>query len=144
MLMLLINKRKFHEMEIKHVDALNEKHKERKPSKEFPEEALDRINGKRKNLFKSFIWVSFLVVTGSLIANYINEISPFEWFTVRVIRSISVILIAWSVFGRIQDIQTMIGETLLELTNSYLYKWFYSLGIFLASISLFLEGVESA
>ena len=144
MLLLIFNKKQFHTMECIHVKELREKQNEYVPGKEESEELLDRINKKRKKLIKSLVWVCFLVALGSLLANYINISAPLSWFTIRVIRSISIVLIAWSVFSRLQDIETMKGITLLETTNLYLYKWFYSFGVFLASFSLFLEGVEIA
>lgn len=130
-------------MELKHAEHLKEKHSKPYKNVEISEEFSNRIKDKQTNLLRSLVWVVFLVVTGALVANYINNSSPLDIFTIRIIRGISIILITWSVLGRLEDIQTNKGQTLLELTNTYLYKWFYSLGVFLGSISLFLESVKN-
>jgi hypothetical protein len=141
---LLMNKKGFLLFELAHLEKMRKEANEQPPSEPFDDEGMKRIEKKRDTLVESFIWVSFIIILGALLGAYINEVSPFSWPTIRIVRAVSLVLIAWSVLGRLQDMQTMSGRTLLELTSIYLYKWFYSLGLFLGAFTLFLEGVPNS
>jgi hypothetical protein len=90
------------------------------------------------------LWIGSLVVAGALVAVALNSYFPLSWFWIRVVRAVSVLLLAWAVWSKIGDVETYKKQTLLELTSQYLYKFLYSGGILLGSVALFLEGPTGA
>lgn len=114
------------------------------PAADFAPEARARVKEKRRNLAKSLLWIALLVMCGIGIAALINAHVPLSWSSVRAVRAISIVFLAWAVWSKIGDIDTFKRETLLELTSQYLYKLLYSAGIFLGSVALFLEGGSGA
>ena len=63
---------------------------------------------------------------------------------VLVLRAFSVLCIAWAVWSKLGDIETFKKETLLEKTSQYIWKFFYSFGVFLGSLALFLVATANA
>jgi hypothetical protein len=90
---------------------------------------------------------SFIIVLASVVLGYITAVTiNHHWTqsieTIRVVRVIATILIAWSVLSRLgYEVTTMDGDTLLEKTNLETFKFFYIIAIFVATTSLFLEPV---
>lgn len=98
-----------------------------------------RIKKIRKSHAIYFLLVTFLSILGFLVALTINTFCPFELFFIRVFRLISIIVIAWAVLSKLTwEIQSWKGESLPEQVNSFSFKFFYSLGIFMAVIAIFL------
>ena len=144
MLKLVFSEDSFLRAELDHVEVKRKAGEAYQPAEEFRPEALARIKAKRRNLLKSALWPIFLVVAGALVATGVNASWPLTWALVRIMRAGSVVLITWAVWSKLGDIKTYRGETLLELTSQHLYKFSYSAGIFVGSISLFLEGSDGA
>jgi len=107
---------------------------------EFRDDARARIKVKRRVLLRSAILVVILVSVGGFVAEGINATYPISWFWIRIIRAFSLMLIAWSIWSKLDDIQTNSGKTVLELTSKSLFKLSYSLGILIGSFALFLDG----
>lgn len=139
-LKLIFSGSAFLKSELDHVEKKRQAGEAYQAANEFAPEARRRIQAKRRNLLKSSAWITFLVLAGVLVATAVNANFPFSWFWVRVVRAISIVLLAWAVWSKIGDIETSKGQTLLEITSQYLYKLLYSLGLFLGAIALFLEG----
>lgn len=144
MLKLVFSEAAFLKAELDHIEAKRKSGEAYQPAEDFRLEALARIWAKRRNLFRSALWVIFLVATGALAATWINASCSLSWFWIRIVRAGSVVLIAWAVWSKLGDIETFKKETLLELTSQYLYKVSYSTGIFVGSLALFLEGTSGA
>jgi hypothetical protein len=140
MLKLFISEKLFLEAELQHIEALRGQGKAYQPAADFREEALKRIQSKRKSLLISALWVLFLVLAGAVIARAVDSyiVVPTSWIV--SVRTTSVVCIVWAVWSRLGDIETMKKETLLELTSEYIWKSFYSLGVFLGAAALFLGG----
>ena len=131
---LLFFPKKFREADVDHIRALNSKGMVTGDSDE------KRILKKRKGLIVSFLIVAGLVVAGLFAATLVNQTCPLSLASVRWIRVASVIIIAWSVFGRLgYETETYKGQTLLEITSLRAFKQFYGLGVFLATFGLFLD-----
>jgi len=143
-LKLVFSSSSFLKDELEHIEGKRHAGEAYQPAKDFEPEALARIRAKRLNLLKSFLWIACLVVAGALVAEMINTYFQFSWFWVRVIRALSIVLLAWAVWSKLGDVETFKGQTLLELTSKYLYKLLYSVGLFLGSVALFLEGTSGA
>ncbi|WP_422369080.1 hypothetical protein [Pelagibius sp.] len=139
---LIFSERAFLKAELNHVEARRAKGEAFQSADDFRDEALTRIQGKRRRLLRSALWVIALVAVGALTALLINAAAPLSWLWVKVIRGVSVVLLVWAVWSKIGDIETFKGETLLELTSEHLYRVLYSAGVFLGSLALFLEGIE--
>lgn len=130
----------FLKAELEHIERKREAGEAYPRPRDFEPEARARIQAKRRNLLRSALWIAALVIAGALVASIINSYSPLSWFWVRVVRAVSILLLAWAVWSKLGDIETFKKETLLELTSQYFYKLLYSVGIFLGSVALFLEG----
>jgi hypothetical protein len=139
MLKLIFSERSFLEAELAHIEELRSEGKAYQPAEEFRDEALNRIKDKRKNLLKSSVWVLFLVGSGVLVALTINKHITMPINYILTLRITSVVCLTWAVWSKLKDIETFKKETLLEQTSQYIWKFFYSLGVFLGSLSLFLE-----
>lgn len=143
-LKLVFSESAFVKAELDHVEKKRQAGEVYSPAKEFEPEARKRTKAKRRNLLGSSLWITSLVVAGALVATALNSYFPLSWLWVRVVRATSVLLLAWAVWSKVGDIQTYKGQTLLELTSQYLYKFLYSVGLFLGSVALFLEGPTGA
>ena len=56
----------------------------------------------------------------------------------------SLAIVAWAILGRLgYETETISGLTLLEVTSLSGFKLTYGLGVFLASLALFLEPTSS-
>jgi hypothetical protein len=141
---LLFSEEAFLQAELEHVEKMRAAGKPYLPADEFAPEARSRIQNKRRNLCRSFSWISSLVIAGALTGVLLNNYWPQSWFLVRVTRAISIALLAWAVWSKLGDIESMKKETLVELAGQSLYKTLYSLGLFLGSVALFLEGTGGA
>ncbi len=140
MLRLIFSKKAFLEAELVHIEKLRSEGKAYPRAEEFRAEALTRIKEKRKNLLKSSVWVLFLVASGVSLALAINEYFKVPMNCVLILRAVSVLCITWAVWSKLGDIETYKKETLLEQTGQYIWKFFYSFGVFLGSLALFLVG----
>lgn len=137
--LLLFNKARFCKLEAD--DYQEQRHRRpTRPQQTDEEIALERVSKKRKNLTYSFVFVVFLVSAGVICAHGINTYLALSWNEVKFARVVSVVFIAWSIFGKLDDTASAGGETFLELTSDFLYRLCYSLGIFIATCSLFLQG----
>jgi len=143
-LRLIFSEKSFLEAELTHIEKLRSEGKAYPPADEFRAEALTRIKEKRKNLLKSAAWVLFLVASGAFLALAINEYLKVPMNCVLVLRAFSVLCIAWAVWSKLGDIETFKKETLLEKTSQYIWKFFYSFGVFLGSLALFLVATANA
>jgi len=141
---LILSERAFLKAELDHVDAKHKVEKGWETGESYREKAIPRIKDKRRRLFRSAIWVTSLVVGGAITALLINSTAPVTWFWVRAIRGLSIVLLAWAVWSRVGDMETWKGRTLLELSSERLYQIFYSLGVFMGSIALFLKGIDAS
>lgn len=101
-----------------------------------------RISNKRRRLGASLLLVLMLVFLGAVIAKLFNNYYPLSWDWIRIIRAISLVILAWAAVSKLEDIKTMAGNTLLEQTSAYVFKRLYCLGVYLASFSLFLVGTN--
>lgn len=144
LLKLVFSESAFLKAELDHIEALRAEGKAYGTPEEFRDEALDRIRTKRRNIIKSITWIISLVFLGCMAAFLVNTTFPFPWLWIRLIRALSVILLAWAVWSKVGDVQTFEQETLLELTSQYLYTVLYRAGLALGSFALFLEGTDSA
>lgn len=137
---LLFARDAFLEAEIEHIRRKKEAGEAYGDIEEFRPEAAARIGKKRRGFAYSFAHVFLLLVAGALSGEFLNSVYPLPLYGIRVLRAVSVLLIAWSVLSRLgYETPTMKGETLLELTNLHTFKFFYCLGLYLAGVSLFLD-----
>lgn len=140
MIQLLFFPTSFLNAEINHIRELNAKGYVMGDPDIFRPEAEKRIAKKRKGLLISFLVIAGLVLAGFVAATAINYIYPLPVVAILWFRVASVIVIAWSVLGRIgYETVTYKGETLLEITSVKAFKQFYGLGVFLATFGLFLN-----
>jgi hypothetical protein len=130
----------FREAEVEHIRALNAKGHLMSDPESFRPEAEKRIAKKRKGLLISFLIVMVLVFLGFAASTIVNRFFPLPVVVVRWLRMTSVIVIAWSVLGRIGETETWSGETLIEVTSLQVFRKFYGLGVFFMTFALFLEG----
>lgn len=143
-LKLALSESAFLKAELKHIEAKRTDGETYQSSREFEPEARSRIQAKRRNLLKSLLWITILVISGGSIASLINVVCPSTMLSIRLVRAVSVVCLAWAVWSKFGDVETWEQQTLLELTSQYLYKMLYSLGIFMGSLALFLEGPGGA
>lgn len=143
MIKLMTSENSFLEAELVHIESLRSEGKAYQPAAEFRDEALSRIRNKRKNLLKSFAWVLFLVVAGAVTAYAANKYLAVPTTWVIALRAVSVFCIAWAVWSKLGDVETFKRETFLEQTSHYIWKFFYSLGVFLGVVALFLVGTPN-
>lgn len=144
MLKLIFSEKSFLEAELLHIEKLRGEGKAYQPAEEFRAEALNRLKKKRKNLLKSSAWVLFLIASGAILALTINEYIEVPIKCVLLLRAFSVFCIAWAVWSKLGDVETFKKETLSEQTSQYIWKFFYSFGVFLGSLALFLVGTTNA
>lgn len=144
MLKLFFLKRAFVEAELTRIEKLRVEGKAYPPASEFRPEAERRVKEKRKNLLKSFIWVLCLVTGGAALALVLNKQVVVPFSAILAVRAVSVFCIAWAVWSKLGDIETWKHETMLEKTSQYLWKFFYSVGVFLGSLALFLVDAPNA
>ena len=137
---LVFSESAFLKSELDHVEKRRQAGEAYSSAADFAPEARSRIQAKRRNLLKSAIWIISLVLAGALVASVVNTNSALPWSWVRVVRAFSIVFLAWAVWSKIGDVETLKGQTLLELTSQYFYKLLYSLGVFFGSLALFLEG----
>ena len=143
-LKLVFSESAFLRAELEHIERKRQAGEAYQAAKDFEQEARSRIQAKRRNLVRSALWIAGLVIGGALVATAVNTYVPLSWFWVRAVRAVSILLLAWAVWSKIGDVETYKKQTLLELTSQYLYKLLYSVGIFLGSVALFLEGPTGA
>ena len=137
---LLFFKTTFLNAEVNHIRALNAKGRVMGDPDAFRPEANQRIAMKRKGLLISFLVIVVLVLAGFTAAVTINYFCPLSVMAVLGLRLASVIVIAWAVLGRIgYETASFGGDTLLEITSARAFKQFYGLGVFLATLGLFLN-----
>lgn len=107
---------------------------------EYLEEAEKRINKKRAGFIVSFLVVFVVVSLGFGAATLTNYYTNLPASVVLIIRVISISIVAWSVLSRLgYESETWKGQTLLERTSLFSFKFFYCLGLFLAVWSLLIE-----
>lgn len=100
----------------------------------------DRTRKIRKSHFKNFVLITVLSGSGFLVADAINTYCTLELFSIRVFRLVSIIIVAWTVLSKLTwEIQSWSGESLPEKVNSFAFKFFYGVGIFMAVVAIFLE-----
>ncbi len=139
-LQLLFCPSKFVDAEVEHIKKLNESGKVYGDPEKYRNTTIDRVAKKRKGQFISFILVLGVVVLGYFVAWILNHNCSFSLTSIRIIRALSIIIVAWGVLGRIgYESPTMGGETLLEITSELSFKQIYCFGIFIVSTALFLE-----
>jgi hypothetical protein len=130
----------FREAEVEHIRAMNAAGRVFGKPEEFRPEAEKRIAKKRRGLFLSLVVVSALVVVGFVMALVVISFWPLSLFSVRFVRVISVVIIAWAALSRIgYETETISGETLIEITSATAFKQLYGVGVLLATFALFLE-----
>jgi hypothetical protein len=137
---LIFSESAFLKSELDHIEKKRQAGEAYQAAADFAPNARLRIQAKRRNLLKSAVWIISLVLAGALIAATINANFTLSGLWVRVVRAVSIVCLAWAVWSKIGDVETFKGQTLIELTSQYLYKLLYSLGVFLGSLALFLEG----
>ena len=99
-----------------------------------------RIRKKRIGLWLSLAQVAGVVAAGYGSAIAANSLCPIPQGFVVLVRVSALMVIAWSVLGRLgYETETVKGETLLELTSLAGFKLGYWLGIYLATLALFLD-----
>jgi len=103
-----------------------------------------RLALKQKNLLVYLFLGIILVVTGAFAAKYVNASFALSWEAIRWIRAASIVIIVWSVMGKLDDIKSSGGVTYLERTSDFIFKITYAFGVFLGGFSLFLVGVNGA
>jgi len=140
LLKLVFSGKSFLEAELSHIEGMRRSGEAYQPAEAFRAEAQSRISAKRRRLLVSMLWIGFLIGAGVFVAACVNALCPLAWLGIRIVRAVSIALLAWAVWGKLGDIETFKGQTLLELTSQYLYKASYSAGVFFGSLALFLEG----
>jgi len=115
-------------------------YEEKEEIENVKEQESKRTKEIRKSHVKSFLTVLVVSLLGFFLAEYVNSCFAFSLFQIRVFRLISVVVVAWAVLSKLSwEIQSWGGESLPEQVNNYSFRLFYSLGIFMAVVSLFLE-----
>ena len=84
------------------------------------------------------------MVIGAFAAKFANASFDLSWEAIRWIRAASIVIIVWSVMGKLDDIKSSGGVTYLERTSDFTFKITYAFGVFLGGFSLFLVGVNGA
>ena len=107
---------------------------------EYRKEAQSRVYKKRVGFLVSFMVVLFVVSLGFGAAAVTNRYIELQPSVVLMIRVFSISIVAWSVLSRLgYESETWKGQTLLEKTSLFSFKFFYCLGLFLAVWSLLIE-----
>jgi cytochrome c biogenesis protein CcdA len=103
-------------------------------------EFTERLLKKQSSLAVYFGLVAVLVGAGGVVAGVVNAQHPLSWDAVRYIRATALVIVAWAVMGKLDDIKSMGGRTYLERVSDVNFRVLYSLGLFLGGLALFLNG----
>ena len=108
------------------------------------EQARELTAARTKKIRKAKITSFFMVISscllGFLTAEYINNNFIITLFHLRIFRVVSISIVAWAVLSRLGDeIASISGNTTTELINVFMFKSFYTIGLYLAVTALFIE-----
>ena len=105
----------------------------------YEAECQGRVAKKRKGVLISLAITLGVCITAVLTAKFLNLFIQFgeQWIT--SLRILSGVIIAWSVLSRLgYDVDTWKGETVLEQTSQFMFKFFYLIALYLVVVSFFL------
>ena len=137
-LKLLFSGNSFLKSELEHIEMLRSEGMAFRPAEEDRDEFQQRIADKRSRILHSAVLVVSIILASFIAAKIIAYSSSVHSNFLFFLRSLSVFLITWSLWSKLDDISTMKGLTLLEVTSARLYRIAYMTGVFIGSLSLFL------
>lgn len=107
---------------------------------EYHKKINNRIRKKRLGFLVAFAVVLIVVALGSGAAALTNHFIILPDRVILIARVVSISIVAWSVLSRLgYDTETWKGQTLLEKTSLFSFKFFYCLGLFFAIWSLLMQ-----
>lgn len=136
---LIFSERSFVEAELRHTERMRKAGEAYQSAEDFRDEAQLRVKAKRQRLGWSFIFLAGLILAGATLAIFVSKLAALSLIEIRIIRGLSLLIFGWAIFGKLGDIETFKGQTLIELTSAQLYKTTYSIGIFMTAFVLFVE-----
>lgn len=99
-----------------------------------------RIAKKRRGLMISLLKVFTCVAAGAMTGQLVTEYFVVDGLALKGMRALSLCIVAWAVLCRLEyETQSMGGATLLETTNLRLFKLQYTVGLFLAALTVFMS-----
>lgn len=112
---------------------LNKKRKENGDPPHFK-----NVRKKRKKILRSINRVFLAIFMGGIVAGVLNLYLTISLLIIQIIRALSIGFIAFAVLMRISPNELTWGPSLIDEVDKSSFWFFYIIGVFMASLSVFL------